>query len=207
MTWRRLTLGPLGTNCYVYTIEEQALIIDPGGNSAVIMEEMDKLSVTPVAVLLTHAHFDHIGAVEEIRSHYSIPVYLHKDEWEWMKNPSLNGSSLFPVGEISGELPDHEIKEGPFHIGKFRFEVRYTPGHSPGSVSFVDHASRTVIAGDVLFNGGIGRTDLPGGDMDQLLSSIETKLYTLGDDYEVLPGHGPVTTIAKEMTDNPFIRK
>lgn len=206
MNWKKLNLGPLGTNCYICMEENQSVIVDPGGEGAEIIELLRELKLTPIAVLLTHAHFDHIGAVDEISSYYSIPVYLHEAEKEWLSNPNLNGSAFFPVEEVTVNATNFHLSLGRFSIGKFEFEIRHTPGHSPGSVSFIEHEEKLVISGDALFNQGIGRTDLPGGDMDILLDSIENQLYTLGEEYRVLPGHGPETTIGNEKNSNPFIK-
>lgn len=206
MNWIRLSLGPLGTNCYICWKGNQALVMDPGEDAGKIIEVCREQQIRPLGILLTHAHFDHIGAVDAIRDHYSIPVFLHREEWGWMQDPMLNGSALFPLAEVRAGQADKEIKAGDFSIGEFQLEVRHTPGHSPGSVSFIDHKAKLAFSGDVLFQQGIGRTDLPGGDMDTLLRVIENQLYTLGDEYKVLPGHGPVTSIGKEKDMNPFVK-
>ncbi|MGY4690268.1 MBL fold metallo-hydrolase [Salibacterium sp. K-3] len=208
MTWESIPLGPIQTNCYVlYDGEGSAVVFDPGGDGNVLLEKIQSLKAQPLAVLLTHAHFDHIGAVDTLRHSYDIPVYLHEEEREWLMDPSKNGSSLFPVGgSVTAEAADHLIYgEGPLTIGPFTFQVLETPGHSPGSVSFLHETSRTVFSGDILFAGGIGRTDLPGGDQNVLMRTIHHKMLELPEDTYVACGHGPWTTIGREMDDNPFL--
>lgn len=201
-----LALGPIGTNCYILIQDKEALIIDPGAESKKIIDKLTERKVAPKAIILTHAHFDHIGAVEDLRTFYNIDVYLHENEKAWLEDPSLNRSSAFIGNEVITKQAEHGFSEGELRISSFTFEVRHTPGHSPGSVSFVFPNQKTVFGGDVLFFGGIGRTDLPGGDMSQLEKSIRNKFYTLDDDYVVYPGHGPKTTIQHEKWNNPFVR-
>lgn len=204
MEWKRLELGPIGTNCYILYEQNNGVIVDPGGDSDEIIDTLTSLEVAPEAILLTHAHFDHIGAVEKIRNYYQIPVYLHDAEWEWPETPTLNGSAYFPVGTVTAGPADHRLKEGELLLQHFRFEVKHTPGHSPGSVSFINHENKLAISGDALFKQGIGRTDLAGGNMEELLASIEEKLFSLSGEFLVLPGHGPVTKIGDERVNNPF---
>ncbi|KPH71775.1 MBL fold metallo-hydrolase [Oceanobacillus caeni] len=200
-----LSLGPLGTNCYIIISAGEALIIDPGGEASKVIEMLTSKNATPKAILLTHAHFDHIGAVEDLRNHYNIEVYLHENERDWLLDPQLNGSFKFVGNEIKTEKPEHYLSEGNLTISSFIFEVRHTPGHSPGSVSFVFEKEQWVFGGDVLFYGGVGRTDLLGGDMSQLIQSIQNKFYSLPDDFTVYPGHGPKTSILFEKSNNPFV--
>ncbi|GAA0602491.1 MBL fold metallo-hydrolase [Virgibacillus siamensis] len=204
MDIRRLSLGPLGTNCYIIYHDTEALVVDPGGEADSVISFLRDKQIRPLAILLTHAHFDHIGAVESLRNAYDINVYIHSMEDEWLGNPNLNGSKLFMGSEIYTRKAEAYLEPGHLRIGGFSFEILHTPGHSPGSVSFVFHDHHTVVGGDVLFNRGIGRTDLPGGDMEQLGESIKNLLYNLPDTYKVLPGHGSETTIGDEMRHNPF---
>jgi len=207
MNWRQIPLGPLQTNCYLYTNgNKECLIIDPGGEAQKLTSIIQQQHLKPLAILLTHAHFDHIGAVDEIRNEWKIPVYVHKNEKDWLTNPSLNGSEYFMAGKIKASEPDHLIKdEGMIEIGNFKLRVFETPGHSPGSVSYYDIQSGIVFSGDALFAGSIGRTDLPGGNHETLLKSIHEKLLTLPEETVVLSGHGPDTTIELEMEGNPFL--
>lgn len=208
MKWMRIPLGPLQTNCYLLiNSEKECIVFDPGEEGGKLLSIIQKQKLIPKAILLTHAHFDHIGAVDVLRNEYHIPVYLHKREAEWLKDSSLNGSQSFMMAQpISIEPPDELINnEGTMIIGSFSFELLETPGHSPGSVSFYVKEIDVVFSGDALFQGSIGRTDLLGGNQEQLLSSIHKKLLVLPEDTMVLSGHGPETTIQSEMDTNPFL--
>lgn len=208
MKWKQIPLGPLQTNCYVlYDSHKNAVIFDPGGDAHILKSWLNENKLIPVAILLTHAHFDHIGAVSDIRQSYDIDVYLHEKEKNWLTDSNKNGSALFMGNSsITSEQADHHFnREGDLSIGTFSFEMYETPGHSPGSVSFYHSESDTIFSGDVLFSGSIGRTDLPGGDHQTLLNSIHDKLLELPENTQVACGHGPVTTIGTEMNSNPFL--
>ncbi|WP_085991907.1 MBL fold metallo-hydrolase [Oceanobacillus senegalensis] len=201
-----LSVGPLGTNCYILFNDSEAIIIDPGGEPNKIIEVINKKEAEVKAILLTHAHFDHIGAVGYLRDFYQVDVYVHKEEQSWLGDSQLNGSSAFIGQEIVTNKAEHELTPGKLEISSFSLKVIHTPGHSPGSVSFVIAEESIVVGGDVLFREGIGRTDLPGGSMSQLENSIRKYFYTLDDDFIVYPGHGPETLIGYEKRNNPFIR-
>lgn len=207
MNWEQLPLGPLQTNCYILAnSDKKCLIVDPGEEGKKLINHLEKRKLTPQAILLTHAHFDHIGAVDDVRDHYNIPVYLHEKEAKWLLDPSLNGSQSFMMGQIRVKPANHMIpKEGSMKVGDFSFNVFETPGHSPGSVSFYFEKNGVVVSGDALFQGSIGRTDLRGGNYEQLIKSIHDKLLTLPEETLVLSGHGPTTTIENEMNSNPFL--
>lgn len=200
------SLGPLGTNCYVLSKNQQAVVIDPGGESHIITNFLEKEELSLEAILLTHAHFDHIGGVDDLRKSHSVDVYMHKLEKDWLENPELNRSLLFLGGNegIKTSAPEHLLSEGHNKVGSFEFDIIHTPGHSPGSISFVFKEDNIVISGDVLFHHGIGRTDLPDGSIEELAHSIINKLYKLPDDFTVYPGHGTSTTIGIEKTTNPY---
>lgn len=204
MEIKQLSLGQLGTNGYVINEQGKALIIDPGAEAERVMETIKTLDSEPLAILLTHAHFDHIGAVDQLRETYNIPVYLHEAEKTWLMDPKLNASTYFPLGEIIANEADHFMVEGVLSIGPFQFDVKHTPGHSPGGVSFVFDKQNVVFSGDCLFKRGIGRFDLPQGNKEVLIDSITRVLYRLNAACIVYPGHGPETTIGEEKESNPF---
>ncbi|NEU25684.1 MBL fold metallo-hydrolase [Paenibacillus polymyxa] len=204
---RSFNLGPLQTNAYLLQGDDpqRAVIIDPGMNPGPLLRAIESLTIE--AVLLTHAHFDHIGGVEEIRNAKGCPVYLHALESDWLTSPKLNGSLMWPEASppISTEPAEYDLAEGQqLNLIGHTFKVFHTPGHSPGSVSFL--CGKDLFSGDVLFRQGVGRTDLTGGRERDLYDSIQNRLFPLGDDVTVYPGHGPKTSIGYEKAHNPYIR-
>lgn len=201
------SLGAFQTNCYVLTDDETktAIVIDPGYDPEIVLDAIDGFKVTHL--LLTHAHLDHIGGLAQLKAATGAPVYIHQNEKNWLTDPMLNGSGRWPqLGKpITGPAADEFIAEGdtiPF-AGK-DISVLFVPGHSPGSVAYI--LDGQVFAGDTLFYGSIGRTDLHGGDFATLANSIQTKLYTLPEETVVYPGHGTETTVERERRLNPFVR-
>ncbi|CAG9619291.1 MBL fold metallo-hydrolase [Sutcliffiella rhizosphaerae] len=207
MKWIQLPLGPIQTNAYILiNNKKECLIFDPGSEGKAFNAYIEEHSLKPLAILLTHAHFDHIGAVDEVREKWDIPVYVHKKEKDWLTDPALNGSHRFQFGKITARPADNLLREeSKLVISTFEMDVLFTPGHSPGSVSYYCPAAKVVFAGDALFAGSIGRTDLPGGNQDLLIKSIHDKLLTLPEETTVLSGHGMTTTIEREMDSNPFL--
>jgi hydroxyacylglutathione hydrolase len=207
MKWERIPLGPLQTNAYILSHSNGTCIIfDPGSEGKKLVDYIEKQGLTPLAILLTHAHFDHIGAVDDVRNKWNVPVYIHQNEQDWLGNPLLNGSYYFMGEEVRVKEAQHVLThEKKLEIGEFILQVLETPGHSPGSVSYYCEEVEAVFSGDALFAGSIGRTDLPGGNHTQLLRSIHDKLLQLPEETIVLSGHGPETTIGAEMDTNPFL--
>ncbi|SDN41549.1 MBL fold metallo-hydrolase [Alkalicoccus daliensis] len=207
MNYERMPLGALQTNSFILWKDQKAIVIDPAGEAEKLAARLEELQVEVEAILLTHAHFDHIGALEKVRKRWNCPVYLHEEEKDWLGDEKLNGSGLFPgIEKVSCSPADyHWEKEGVKQIGSFQFELLETPGHSPGSVTYYFSEEKTAFSGDVLFRGGVGRTDLPGGNHDVLLTSIHEKLLELPEETLILNGHGPETTIMAEKETNPFI--
>lgn len=208
MKIKKLSLGMLGTNCYIlYDDEKNALIVDPGSEPDVIKQFIYDEQLTPHAILLTHAHFDHIGAVDAIRKAFNIAVYMHEQEANWLTDPNLNRSAISMNQPIVTDPPEHTFKSDTdtLEISTFSCSVIHTPGHSPGSVSYIFAEHACIVSGDVLFRRGVGRTDLPGGSFAVLQHSLREKLYSLPDHYTVYPGHGEPTTIGEEKQLNPFV--
>lgn len=199
-----LPLGPLDTNCYIlFNEDKKALVFDPSYDGKRILSEIKSRGLEVEAIFLTHTHFDHIGALDVVAKDLDVMTYLGGEEYEWVQNPALNGSSRF--GEtVTTNVKREELEDGLFETESFKFEVLSTPGHSPGSKSFV--FDDFVISGDVIFNKGVGRTDLYMGNEKELMHSIKEKLFKLDENMDVYPGHGIPTTIEEEMHENPYIR-
>ena len=207
MTVKEFQVGLVGTNCFVAVNSEtkEALVIDPGDQAAVMIGHIQKKQLHPAAVLLTHGHFDHCMAAQEVAEHFGISVYVHEDEKETMENPAYNC-----CGMIGRNLVFHADKY--FHgekdrlsLAGFEIDVLHTPGHTAGGVCFYVQSEGILFSGDTLFCESVGRTDFPKGSMSQLVRSSQEKLLPLPDDTKVLPGHGEWTTIGKERRYNPFL--
>ncbi|MEO1008508.1 MAG: MBL fold metallo-hydrolase [Planctomycetota bacterium] len=210
-------LGPHQTNCYVYSPNGSdggvpCWIIDPGYQPAGVIGAIREHDWTVEAVLLTHAHADHIlGLAEVLEAFPDTPVLIHEAEEDWPADPAKNLSQGMGVPFAAPE-PTRTFAHGDtLAIGhgarEQRWEVRHVPGHSPGGCAFVAPGGRLAVVGDALFAGSIGRTDFPGSDFDTLASAIREQLYTLASDCLALPGHGPPTTIGAERESNPFVRR
>ncbi|MCO8291493.1 MBL fold metallo-hydrolase [Tetragenococcus halophilus] len=203
MRINRLVTGDIGENCYLIWQDQSLLIIDPGADAFNIKQQIKQTDALPVAILLTHAHFDHIGAVDELRDEYQIPVYLNPLELDWLQNPVLNLSVQLPEErQVIVRPAEYKLELRDYNLAGISFKVVPTPGHSIGSVSFI--FDDFVVSGDVLFNGSIGRTDFYTGNYEQLLDSVNSQLFQLADEYTVYPGHGPITSIGHEKITNPF---
>jgi len=195
------------TNCYIVGDDStrEAVVIDPGGEAEKILREVEKMGVTVTAVVNTHAHVDHIGALKDVKDALGVSVMLHPGELPVLKSASRM-ARLFGVTIDDPPEPDRLLKEGDeIAVGGMSLKVLETPGHSPGGISLVTSDGKVCFAGDSLFAGSIGRTDLPGGDYNTLIQSIKSKLIPLGDDVKVFTGHGPATTIGTERRYNPFL--
>ncbi len=202
-----LVLGPVMTNTYLlYNPDEKhGVVIDPGMEPSPLLSRIREKELEIEAILLTHAHFDHIGGVREVRALTNAPVYVHELEADWLRDPRKNGSALFPgMPLINCEAADYQLQGGEqLSLLGHNWQVVHTPGHSPGSITYV--LESVIFCGDVLFKDSIGRTDLPGGDHDTLIRTLHDCILELPEDTRVLCGHGPETTIGREQTYNPFV--
>lgn len=203
---KQIVLGSIASNCYILKQDDDALIVDPGFSPEIIEQNIAELRVKPLAILLTHAHFDNIGAVDELVAKYQIPVYVAPDELDWLSEPekNLSAGSDHPVHLKTQGQPFEYGKT--YQIGTFTFKVVHTPGHSPGGVSFIFEKERFVITGDALFAMSVGRTDLPGSEPEIQIPILEKELISLPDDYVIYPGHREASTIGKEKECNPFFQ-
>jgi len=205
MRIRRLTVGPFQANCYIVGPSESGhvIVIDPGDEGERIVAALAETGGTLAAILLTHAHLDHIGAVAHLKRALDAPVHLHRGDLPLYERAVEQGAA-FGLRVDPPPPPDRELAgEGTLDIGGFELELRHTPGHSPGSVTLVGNG--VAFVGDCVFAGSIGRTDLPGGDADTLIDAILTRIVSLPGSTTLLPGHGPETTAAAEAATNPFL--
>lgn len=200
-----LTTGAFAQNGYLVGDAERrtAVVVDPGEDADLFLRRLRTEGWTLTAVWLTHAHVDHVAGVARVKSETGVPVFLHPEDRPLYDGAAEQGRSLGYRIEPPPP-PEDDLADGQrLAVGDVQFEVRHIPGHSPGSVAFVSYG--VALVGDALFAGSIGRTDLPGGDMTTLLTSIRTRLFTLPGETLVYPGHGPETTIERERTTNPFL--
>jgi glyoxylase-like metal-dependent hydrolase (beta-lactamase superfamily II) len=179
-------------------------VIDPGGDAAEILSAIERDGLTVKYILLTHAHFDHIGGVADVVEATHAPVAMHPSDLPLLRN--RGGAALFGIFIRPSPDPDVELAGGQvIEVGTLRLRVLHTPGHTPGHVTFHEAQARAAFDGDVLFQQGIGRTDFPGSSFQQLMDSIRNELFTLPDDTTLYPGHGPFTTVGDEKWSNPFL--
>ena len=199
-----IVVGRLQTNCYVLQSDSTALVIDPGDEPERIIRFLEDIAVKPTHIVATHTHFDHVLGVDTIRAKLKIPFLIHHDDLSMLESMQSRvrqtmGFSVLPPPRVDQFLEDGQSIE----FGQDKVKVIHTPGHSPGSISLAGQGF--VLTGDALFNQSIGRTDLPGGDLDTLIRSITQRLFILDDATIVYPGHGPETSIGDEKLANPFV--
>jgi len=201
-------VGPLECNCTILGDEEarEAIVIDPGDEVGRIQRRLAELGLKLKQILVTHAHIDHVGGALRLKRLTGAPILLNENDLPLLKMMAAQANWLgVPTPETAP--PDETLADG-LRVGLDRYpaQVLHTPGHTQGSVCLHFAPLKMVIAGDTLFAGSIGRTDLPGGNYGQIIDSIQTRLLTLPDETKVLPGHGPATTIGAERQSNPFLR-
>lgn len=208
MNIKLIVVGPLGVNCaLIYDDKKEATIIDPGWEAEKISAVIDREGLTPTQILCTHGHFDHVSAVTDIKEKYSIPMYIHKIDEEWLPKAAASaayfGFDNIRIASADGYLDDGQIIDA----NGAEIKVIHTPGHSFGSLSFYLEKYSLLFSGDTLFRNSIGRTDFEGSDYATIEKSILEKLYTLPDETYVIPGHGAATTIGYEKLNNDAIRQ
>lgn len=196
-------------NCSIWVCTETQLaaIIDPGGDLNKIINEINILSCKPSKILLTHGHIDHIGAAKLLSNKFNIPIVgPHIGDLFWFEG--VNGyAEILNMEPMSPFLPDQWLEDGmTIKLGDLTFDVLHCPGHTPGHLAFFEKNNAVISVGDIIFQGSIGRTDLPGGNHEQLIRSIKDKLLPLGENVTFIPGHGPQSTLGIEKTNNPFLQ-
>jgi hydroxyacylglutathione hydrolase len=202
-------VGPLQCNCSVIGDEKthEAMVIDPGDQIEGILEILRQEQLTLKQIVITHAHIDHVGGAMKLKAATGAPILMNQNDYALLKMLDMQAAwvGMRPPGNVQ---VDEAIDQGRvLKIGEMSSNVIHTPGHTEGSICVYFPAEKKLIAGDTLFAGSIGRTDLPGGSMDKIMRSLHNQVLALPDETEVVPGHGPVTTIGEERETNPFLQK
>lgn len=205
----RFVLGPFETNCYIVRARGRSAcwIVDASFEPEPMIERLLDDRLEPEAVVLTHAHADHIAGLGRVRETFPrVPILIHEAERDWPPRPDLNLSALMGL-PVAAPPPDRLLRDGDvLELAGQRFAVIHTPGHSPGGITLHQPEAGIALVGDALFAGSIGRTDFPGSDHALLIDSIRRRLYTLPDETVIMPGHGPASTIGREKASNPWTR-
>jgi hydroxyacylglutathione hydrolase len=206
MIQKGLIVGLLEVNCYILGDEDtkEAVVIDPGGDEDAILDVLNTNGLQLKLIIDTHGHFDHVDANQPLKDATGAQIAIHELDAAALSQPSQE-AMFFTGNRIRMSEADILLKEGDtLSFGKYRLKVLHTPGHTPGGISLILEDHPYVYVGDLLFAGSIGRTDFPGGSYEALINAVRTKIFPLGDNYIVYPGHGPVTTVAQERKYNPF---
>jgi len=203
-----LPVGMLQCNCSVFGDEQtgEAMVVDPGDEISRVLEVLERHSLTVKAIVITHAHIDHIGGAQKLKQATGAPVYMNANDEKLQSMMAVQAQwlGMRTPDEVEIDVP---AKDGDrLVVGATEFHVLHTPGHTQGSISLYAPTEQKLVAGDTLFQGSIGRTDLPGGDFQQIQRSIQGKLLTLPEETVVIPGHGDTTTIGEEKESNPFLQ-
>lgn len=205
MIFEAMTVGSYYSNCYIVGSEssKEAAVIDPGADFNKIDNKINELGVIPKIIILTHAHGDHIGAVEELVEKYGVKVYIHEEDAQSLKDSNKNFSKVL-FGKNISINPDVILKDGDeILLGDLKFEIIHTPGHTKGGICI--KVGNIMMTGDTLFNNSIGRTDFPGGSFEEIIDSIQEKIFKYDEDIIIYPGHNSPSTIKSEKLSNPFV--
>jgi glyoxylase-like metal-dependent hydrolase (beta-lactamase superfamily II) len=208
MPYKIIPVTPLQQNCTLFWCDNtrDAAIIDPGGDTPLIVRQLKTLELTPVRILLTHGHLDHAGGANELAQSLGIPINGPHHEDAFLLENMSHQISMFGFGSSTACKPDQWLEQGDeISIGDERLEVYHCPGHTPGHIAFFHRAGQIALVGDVLFKGSIGRTDIPRGDYATLIHSIRNQLWPLGRGVRFIPGHGPESSFGEERLNNPFV--
>lgn len=202
-----VVVGPLGVNCFVLGCEVtgQGVVVDPGGDVERILAVVSQRKLTVGAIINTHGHFDHVGGNRQLQAATGAELLIHPAD-EPMLAKVANVAGMYGLQAENSPAPDRLLEDGMLLcFGKQQLRVIHTPGHTPGGCCLYLESEQKLISGDTLFADGVGRTDLPGGSHDQLVTSIRSRLFTLPPQVQVWPGHGPATTIGHEQQHNPYL--
>ena len=205
MIFEAMTVGSYYSNCYIVGSEssKEAAVIDPGADFKKIDNKINELGVKPKIIILTHAHGDHIGAVEELVEKYGVKVYIHEEDAKALIDSNINFSKVL-FGKNISINPDVMLKDGDeIQLGDLKFEIIHTPGHTKGGICI--KVGNIMMTGDTLFNNSIGRTDFPGGSFEEIIDSIQEKIFKYDEDIIIYPGHNSPSTIKSEKLSNPFV--
>ncbi len=210
MRYQIIPVTPYQQNCSLIWCERtgKAALIDPGGDTGLLLEAIDRDTLTLDKVLLTHGHIDHVGGAQAIATQRQVPILGPQQEDAFWLESLPQQAEMFSFPPCEPLQPSRWLEEGEtIEVGEVKLSVLHCPGHTPGHVVFYHRDSKTLFVGDVLFNGSIGRTDFPRGDYATLMRSIHEKLLPLGDEVTFVPGHGPCSTLGEERRNNPFLQR
>jgi len=208
LTIKTWTVGPFATNCYLVADDTagEAVLFDAGLEPQTLIQGIEAADVRLKVLINTHAHIDHVAGNRAVVDGFGVPLWMHETAVPLLQSVPAQAQMFGVEAEASPE-PDALLAHGDaVYVGDFRFEVRHTPGHSPGGLTFYCAEAQVAIVGDTVFAGSIGRTDLPGADFDVLARAIREQIYTLPEETTLYPGHMGTTTVGREKTTNPFVR-